>query len=105
MPSFLTFTLAAPLASFGSIAVGERRASSDRPAKSAILGLAAGALGIEREDNEAHAALAHELFYAVRTENPEGPFATPAYDGLSYGPDSAAGPQSALRHATRGGRG
>src|SRR5689334_9905919 len=69
MPSFLTFTLAAPLASFGSIAVGERRASSDRPAKSAILGLVAGALGIEREDNEAHAALAHELFYAVRTEN------------------------------------
>jgi CRISPR system Cascade subunit CasD len=69
MPSFLTFTLAAPLASFGGIAVGERRASSDRPAKSAILGLVAGALGIEREDNEAHAALAHELFYAVRTEN------------------------------------
>ncbi len=69
MTSFLTFTLAAPLASFGAIAVGERRASADRPAKSAILGLLAGALGRERDDEEAHAALAHELFYAVRSED------------------------------------
>jgi CRISPR system Cascade subunit CasD len=69
MSSFLTFTLAAPLASFGGVAVGERRASDDRPAKSAILGLLAGALGIEREDEEPHAALAQELFCAVRVEN------------------------------------
>lgn len=69
MPSFLTFTLAAPLASFGDIAVGERRSSFERPAKSAILGLVAGDLGLERNDDAAHAALAHELFYAVRTEN------------------------------------
>jgi CRISPR system Cascade subunit CasD len=69
MPSFLTFTLAAPLASFGDIAVGERRASHERPAKSAILGLLAAALGIERIEDEAHAALASELFCAVRIEN------------------------------------
>src|ERR1700730_2246416 len=69
MPSFLTFTLAAPLASFGSVAVGERRTSDDRPAKSAILGLIAGALGMERDNEEAHAALAQELFCAVRIEN------------------------------------
>lgn len=69
MPSFLTFALAAPLASFGGVAVGERRASLDRPAKSAILGLVAGALGIEREENEAHTALARELFCGVRIEN------------------------------------
>lgn len=68
MTSFLTFTLAAPLASFGGVAVGERRAGGDRPAKSAVLGLVAGALGIEREDEETHAALAQELFYAVRSE-------------------------------------
>jgi CRISPR system Cascade subunit CasD len=61
--------MAAPLASFGNIAVGERRTSLDRPSKSAVLGLVAGALGVKREDDEAHAALAHELFYAVRTEN------------------------------------
>jgi CRISPR system Cascade subunit CasD len=69
MPSFLTFTLVAPLASFGDLAVGERRASHDRPAKSAILGLLAAALGIERGEDEAHAALARELFSAVRIEN------------------------------------
>jgi CRISPR system Cascade subunit CasD len=69
MPSFLTFALVAPLASFGGVAVGERRASHDRPAKSAILGLVAGALGIERNDRDAHAALDRELFYAVRTED------------------------------------
>jgi CRISPR system Cascade subunit CasD len=69
MPCFLTFTLAAPLASFGGVAVGERRGSDDRPAKSAIIGLLAAALGIEREDEETHAALAREFFCAVRIEN------------------------------------
>ncbi len=69
MPSFLTFTLAAPLASFGGVAVGERRASHDRPAKSAVLGLLAAALGIQRNQNEAHTALARELLCAVRIEN------------------------------------
>ncbi len=69
MTFFLTFTLIAPLASFGGIAVGERRSGGDRPAKSAVLGLLAGALGIERDIDEAHAALARGLFYAVRSEN------------------------------------
>ncbi len=69
MTAFLTFSLAAPLASFGGVAVGERRSGGDRPAKSAILGLVAAALGIERSDHEVHAALAREFFYAVRTEN------------------------------------
>jgi CRISPR-associated Cas5-like protein len=44
MARFLTLTFAAPLASFGAIAVGERRPSWDRPGKSAALGLVAGAL-------------------------------------------------------------
>lgn len=69
MTAFLTFSLVAPLVSFGGIAVGERRLGGDRPAKSAILGLVAAALGIERNDDAAHAALARELFYAVRTED------------------------------------
>lgn len=68
MTLFLTFTLVAPLASFGGIAVGERRTGGDRPAKSSILGLVAGALGLER-DNAAHARLVRELFYAVRSED------------------------------------
>lgn len=61
--------MAAPLASFGGIAVGERRASDDRPAKSAVLGIVAGALGIERDNDGAHTALAEQLFCAVRIEN------------------------------------
>src|ERR1700693_5437136 len=69
MPSFLTFTIVAPLAALGGVAVGERRATQDRPAKSAILGLIAGALGIEREDRDAHAELAQDYFYAVRVED------------------------------------
>src|SRR5437764_7750010 len=57
MPDFLTFALAAPLAAMGEIAVGERRGSWDRPARSAILGLIAACLGLAREDEAAHAAL------------------------------------------------
>jgi CRISPR system Cascade subunit CasD len=66
---FLGFTLAAPLASFGSIAIGERRSTWDRPAKSAVLGLIAGSLGLTRDQEEAHRALAGDYLYAVRVED------------------------------------
>lgn len=66
---YLAFTLAAPLAAFGGVAVGERRASVDRPAKSAVLGLVAGALGLTRNEVDAHRSLADELLYAVRVED------------------------------------
>lgn len=69
MPQYLTFSIVAPLAAFGGLAVGELRPSWERPAKSAILGLVAGALGKERDDTEAHVALDRELLYAVRTED------------------------------------
>jgi CRISPR system Cascade subunit CasD len=69
MTTYLTFTLAAPLASFGGVAVGERRASADRPMKSAILGLVAGALGILRGEDDAHLALAEDWSYAARIED------------------------------------
>ena len=49
--------LYAPLAAMGDIAVGERRGGFDRPARSAVLGLVAAALGIDRADEEGHAAL------------------------------------------------
>jgi CRISPR system Cascade subunit CasD len=63
MPEFLTFALAAPLAAMGEIAVGERRGSWDRPGRSAVLGLIAACLGIDREDEETQAAL--ELGYGL----------------------------------------
>jgi CRISPR system Cascade subunit CasD len=70
MPRYLLFTLAAPMASFGAVAVGERRPTWDRPSKSQILGLVAGALGIERAEAERHKALASSLRFAVRVDLP-----------------------------------
>lgn len=65
MKRFLTFTLFAPIASFGAIAVGERRESWSRPARSAVLGLVGACLGIEREDAEEQAALEREFGFAL----------------------------------------
>ena len=65
---FLLFTLYAPIGSFGEIAVGERRMSWPRPARSAVLGLVAAAQGIERADEDAHCQLQESLHYAVRTD-------------------------------------
>lgn len=68
MPEFLTFTLAAPLAAMGEIAVGERRSGWDRPSRSALLGLVAACLGLDRDDEEAHLALEAGYGLAVRVE-------------------------------------
>lgn len=71
---FLLFTLYAPMASFGEIAVGERRMSWARPGRSAVLGLVAASLGLDRADEAAHRALQDGLYYAVRTDAPGHPF-------------------------------
>ena len=70
---FLVFTLYAPMGAFGEIAVGERRMSWARPARSAILGLVAAAQGIERADENSHRRLESGLYYAVRTDVPGRP--------------------------------
>ena len=70
MAEFLTFALVAPLASFGAIAVGERRPTWDRPARSAILGLVGACLGLEREDDMAQAALAFDYGLALLCHAP-----------------------------------
>ena len=67
---FLLFTLYAPMASFGEIAVGERRMSWATPSRSAILGLVAAARGLDRADDDAHVELEESLYYAVRTDAP-----------------------------------
>ncbi len=71
---FLLFTLYAPMCSLGEIAIGERRMGWSRPGRSAVLGLVAAALGIERSDDDAHRALEEGLHYAVRTDAPGRPF-------------------------------
>jgi CRISPR system Cascade subunit CasD len=65
MSQYLTFALVAPLASFGGLAVGERRSGWDRPARSAVLGLVGACLGLEREDDAGQAALAAEYALAL----------------------------------------
>jgi CRISPR system Cascade subunit CasD len=67
MPAFLTATLYAPLASFGGLAVGERRTSEIRPTRSAIIGLLGAALGLDRADEAAQAALAAGYGFATQT--------------------------------------
>jgi CRISPR system Cascade subunit CasD len=68
--AFLTFALVAPLASFGAIAVGERRPTWDRPARSAVLGLVGACLGVEREDDAGQAALAGDYGVALLCHAP-----------------------------------
>ena len=57
MPDHLVLTLAAPFGAMGDLAGHERRGTAAWPARSAILGLLGGALGVERDDPEGQAAL------------------------------------------------
>ncbi|MBF0169346.1 MAG: type I-E CRISPR-associated protein Cas5/CasD [Alphaproteobacteria bacterium] len=68
MTDFLIFRLYGPLASWGDIAVGERRAGFARPSKSAALGIVAAALGIKRSDKEEQGRLAEGYGFAVRVD-------------------------------------
>lgn len=68
MTDFLLFTLYAPLASWGDIAVGESRKSWDRPSRSAILGILGAALGIDRMDSTGHHSLDGGYGVAVRLD-------------------------------------
>jgi len=70
MPAFLLFSLWAPLAAFGDVAVGERRTGLERPGKSAVLGLVAAALGVDRTAEAAHRALHDGYGVAVRVDAP-----------------------------------
>ncbi len=70
MHRYLTFALVAPMASFGSIAVGERRSGWDRPARSAVLGLMGACLGLEREDDAEQNSLAQDYAVALLCHAP-----------------------------------
>ncbi len=71
---FLLFTLCAPFSAHGEVAVGERRMGWDRPGRSAILGLVAAALGLDRDDEAAQRGLDDGLWFAVRTDAAGQPF-------------------------------
>ena len=68
MPDYLVFVLHGPMVAFGGVAVGERRTGEVRPARSAVLGLLAAALGVERDAAEQQAAMERGYGVAVRTD-------------------------------------
>jgi CRISPR system Cascade subunit CasD len=70
MPRYLTFALVAPLASFGAVAVGERRSGWDRPGRSAILGLVGACLGLHRDNDADQEALANGYRIALLCHSP-----------------------------------
>ena len=74
MTEYLMLTLYSPMAAMGDIAVGEKRASSNAPLKSAIIGLVAGALGIDRSETDKHLALESGYGYGVLINKPGRPF-------------------------------
>lgn len=65
MSDFLVFQLYGALSSWGDIAVGEHRRSYGHPSKSAITGLLAAALGIDREDDSSHVELCQQYGVSV----------------------------------------
>jgi len=62
---YLVFQLQAPLSAWGETAVGEFRPTANYPSESALFGLLAAALGIRREEEEAHAALRDYYGFAI----------------------------------------
>jgi len=58
------------MASWGDIAVGEKRPSSPHPSRSAVLGLVAGSLSVRRDDVDSLAELDRSIGFASRTDAP-----------------------------------
>ncbi|MGO9420805.1 type I-E CRISPR-associated protein Cas5/CasD [Roseiarcus sp.] len=73
MTGWLVIVLAAPLASFGEDPGNARRGTADRPTRSALIGLAGAALGVERADSAGQKALARAFLTATRTLRPGQP--------------------------------
>ncbi len=63
-------TLYGAMASWGEIAVGEARASSTRPSRSALIGMVSAALGITRDDDETLQRMVEAYRFAVRVWMP-----------------------------------
>src|SRR3989338_6024532 len=66
---YLIIQLEAPLSSWGETAVGEYRPTANYPSESALLGLLAAAIGIEREDEAAHQMLRVGYGFAIGVQS------------------------------------
>jgi CRISPR system Cascade subunit CasD len=74
MAQALAFLLYAPLQSWGDIAVGDIRNSYRHPSKSALIGLLAAAMGLDRYRDEIKLLqLNRDLKFAIRFDGLEGP--------------------------------
>lgn len=62
---YLVFQLQAPLSAWGETAVGEFRPTANYPSESTLFGLLAAALGIRREEEDAHTALYKGYSFAI----------------------------------------
>jgi len=69
MREYLVFRLCGPMVSWGDIAVGEVRPSYTHPSKSAVLGMVAAALRIDRDQEQKHRELAAAYGFAVRLDS------------------------------------
>lgn len=67
--NYLIFQLQAPLSAWGETAVGEYRPSANYPSESALIGLLAAALGIDRSDEDQHQTLLAELSFAIGVQS------------------------------------
>lgn len=70
MQDYLVFQLYAPLVSWGDQAVGQERPSADHPSRSALLGLLAAALGIDRSDEQQHTQLSAACCFGIKLYSP-----------------------------------
>ncbi len=70
MTELLVVQLGAPLAAFGNVAGNVERKTLDRPTRSALLGIAGAALGVERQDLAACTALGASFSTATMTIDP-----------------------------------
>jgi CRISPR system Cascade subunit CasD len=73
MKTYLTFSVFAPMGSMGAMVSGNNRYSQDRPARSAILGIIAAALGISRTEEEKIQELEASINIAVLVETSGNP--------------------------------
>lgn len=67
--NYLIFQLQAPLSAWGETAVGEYRPSANYPSESALIGLLAAALGVDRSDEDQHQTLRAELSFAIGVQS------------------------------------
>lgn len=70
MTPFLLFNLYGPLASWGDVAVGEYRPTESHPSKSAVVGLVAAGLGLERSREDQLRVLFDDYGFGVRINWP-----------------------------------